>query len=656
MPLFTVLLRLPRVAKALILVSVDATLGGAAFWLAALARSGQVPVLSASYFVAATGFAMVLVPLAGFVCGLYKAVIRFKSPQLSARAGLVSALTGASIATVGYLGGASYPKAIGLGTVFALVLFVFIVLSRHAARMLLGSVWRITSGAPIAVFGAGDAGRQLVEILRRGKDLTPVFFIDDDASLQGRTIEGLPVIGPRQREFADRLKSKGVKEILLAIPSASIDRRREILHFLGDLPFHVRSVPRLSELVNKDTPDQELVADLKEVSIEELLGREPISPLAGLLEKCVAGKVVLVTGGGGSIGSELCRQVLSLRPDRLIVLDHSEYSLYQLEREFTSDSASKAAGGVRAEFVLASVMDRPKIESLIKECGVNTIYHAAAYKHVPIVEQNPLAGIRNNVLGTWYVAQAAANAAVGHFVLISSDKAVRPTNVMGATKRMAELVVQMLAERQSGTVFSMVRFGNVLGSSGSVVPLFREQIERGGPVTVTHPEVTRYFMTIQEAVQLVIQAGAMAQGGEVFVLDMGAPVKIVDLASKMIRLSGRTIRDESNPNADISIELVGLRPGEKLYEELLISGEAAETMHPRIWQARENTVQAAALEAELHALRELSIGDFETVDVRRILSRWVDGYTPDARGEGQGREERSASAPQLGADRANVLN
>lgn len=654
MQLFAVLLRLPRIAKALILVCVDAALGGAAFWLAALARSGQVPVLSASYVLAATGFAMVLVPLAGFACGLYKAVIRFKSPQLSARAGLVSALTGASIAAVGSVGGASYAKAIGLGTVFALVLFVFIVVSRHAARMLLGSVWRNTSGAPVAVFGAGDAGRQLVEVLRRGKELTPVFFVDDDASLQGRTIEGLPVIGPRQREFADRLKSRGVKEILLAIPSASIDRRREILHFLGELPFHVRSVPRLSELVNKETPDQELVADLKEVSIEELLGREPISPLAGLLERCVAGKVVLVTGGGGSIGSELCRQVLALRPERLLVLDHSEYSLYQLEREFSSQTRIKSVGGTKVEFVLASVMDRAKMESLMRECRVDTVYHAAAYKHVPIVERNPLAGIRNNVLGTWYVAQAAANAAVGHFVLISSDKAVRPTNVMGATKRMAELVVQVLAERQSHTVFSMVRFGNVLGSSGSVVPLFREQIERGGPVTVTHPDVTRYFMTIQEAVQLVIQAGAMAKGGEVFVLDMGAPVRIVDLASKMIRLSGRTIRDEANPHADISIELVGLRPGEKLYEELLISGEAAKTMHPRIWQARENTVQAAAFEAELRGLRELSAADFQSVDVRLILARWVDGYAPGSGGDSQGCDEGNAIAPCLRPDRVNA--
>lgn len=622
------LLRLPRSAKILILVSVDAAMGGVAFWLAALARTGNIPAMSPDYAMAATSFAMILVPSFGFICGLYKPVVRFQIPHLSPRAGLVSGLTGALTTLLAFLGGASYAKAMGFGSVFALVIFVLIVSSRHAARWMLGSARGKSNGVPVAVFGAGDAGRQLVEVLRRGKERSPVFFIDDDLSLQGRTIEGLHVIGLRERNFKARLFARGVREILLAVPSASVDRRREILEVLSELPFHVRSVPRLSQIVSLENPGQGF-GDLKEVSIEELLGRNPVSPLAGLLEQCVTGKVVLVTGGGGSIGSELCRQVLGLRPTRLIVLDHSEFSLYQLERELAPGMDTNGAYAcTRVEFVLASVTDSVRIGSLLNECRVDTVYHAAAYKHVPIVENNPLAGLHNNVLGTWYLAQAAVKAAVKHFVLISSDKAVRPTNVMGATKRMAELVIQMLAESRSGTVFSMVRFGNVLDSSGSVVPLFRQQIERGGPVTLTHPDVTRYFMTIHEAVQLVIQAGAMAIGGEVFVLDMGNPVKIKDLATKMIHLSGRTVRDKNNPHADISIELIGLRAGEKMYEELLISGAASQTAHPRIWQARESAVDAALLESDLLLLHEATERDLSrtVVEARHFLRKWVVEY------------------------------
>ena len=642
------LLHLPRPAKILILVFVDALMGGLAFWLAALARTGSIPAMSPHYAVAATSFAMMLVPSLGFICGHYKAVVRFQIPHLLARAGLVSALTGALIALIGFWGGASYAKAIGLGSVFALVIFVLIVLSRHAARWMLRSPRSKSSGTPVAVFGAGDAGRQLVEVLRRGKEHSPVFFIDDDSSLQGRTIEGLPVIGLRERNFSSRLVAKGVQEILLAIPSVSNDRRRQILEFLSELPFHVRSIPRLSHLLTLKNPAQGF-GELREVAIEELLGRDPVSPLAGLLERCVTGKVVLVSGGGGSIGSELCRQIIELRPARLIVLDHSEFSLYQLERELTGRTvASDENARSRVNFVLASITNSVVLESLLKEHQVDTIYHAAAYKHVPIVENNPLAGLHNNVIGTWHLARAALKSAVKHFVLISSDKAVRPTNVMGATKRMAELVIQMLAAGQPKTVFSMVRFGNVLDSSGSVVPLFRQQIERGGPITLTHPDVTRYFMTIREAVQLVIQAGAMARGGEVYVLDMGTPVRIKDLATKMIHLSGRTVRDEENAHADISIELVGLRPGEKLHEELLISGKAAETAHPRIRQALESDVDSAQLESDLlsfHADMNGGILRSEN-DMRLLLKKWVIGYTF---GPGVDKPEISGSSFGFGA-------
>ena len=616
---FSRLTLLPRPAKTMILVVVDALIGAITFWVAALARSGRMPSLQWYYMIVVTVFVMTLVPAVGLVCGLYRPVVRFQTPRLSARAGLVSALTGSLVAAYGLAGGAAFSQALGLGLVFSLVLFVMIVLSRHEARLLLGA--SSGRGVPVAVYGAGSAGRQLVDVLRRGQERYPVFFIDDDLSLKNRTIEDLAVINPHDGKFSDQLLSKGVKEILLAIPSVTARRRRAILEFLADLPFHVRSVPGLSELVNR--PESAL-SRLEEVSVEELLGREAVSPLSGLLEKCVNGKVVLVTGGGGSIGSELCRQILALQPARLIVLDHSEYSLYRIERELRDVCVGKP-GQPELTFALGSVTEPATLALLLKKWRVHTIYHAAAYKHVPIVEGNPVEGLRNNVLGTWYTARAAAQAGVSHFLLISSDKAVRPTNVMGATKRMSELVIQTLAARHSETIFSMVRFGNVLDSSGSVVPLFREQIERGGPLTLTHPDVTRYFMTIEEAVQLVIQAGAMAQGGEVFVLDMGAPVRIMDLATKMIRLSGHSVRSPST-EAGIEIRLIGLRPGEKLYEELLISGDALDTNHPRIWQARENTVNAEQFQNELLCLEEAIRFSPANLDVQSLLTRWVSGY------------------------------
>jgi len=622
MSIFAQLQRLPRPAKTLVLVLIDAASGGVAFWLATLARTGKVPGLTWQHVLAATVFTMLLVPAVGYLCGLYRPVVRFHIPHLAARVSLVSALNGIVIASVALAGGARYALALGLGVVFALMLFVFIVWSRRAARLLMGTTGSSREAIPVAIYGAGGSGRQLSEVLRRGQERIPVLFIDDDKALHGRSIEDLLVMSASDSNLEKRLKSKGVKEILLAVPSIPMSRRREILEFLSELPFHVRSVPSLSELVNRQS---HAVADLKDISIEDLLGRETVSPLDGLLEKCVTGKVVLVTGGGGSIGSELCRQVLALKPKQLIVLDHGEYALYQIEQELSRNSAA-AKCELPPSFVLGSITDQVTIESLLQKRAVNTIYHAAAYKHVPIVEGNPIEGLRNNVIGTWHVARAALRAGVGHFVLISSDKAVRPMNVMGATKRMSELVVQMLASAPSATIFSMVRFGNVLDSSGSVVPLFRQQIERGGPVTLTHPEVTRYFMTIEEAVQLVIQAGAMAQGGEVFVLDMGEPVRIKDLALKMIRLSGRSEMPASDGRTGIEIELVGLRPGEKLYEELLISGDATQTTHPRIWQAREESAHPVEYEKELGALETAIDANPDNLDVAAILTRWVAGY------------------------------
>lgn len=618
---FSDLTRLPRHVKTIILIVVDAAIGGTTFWVAALARSGRIPNLPVESMLYISIFVMTLVPLAGVASGLYRPVVRFHIPKLPAKVGMVSLVTGLSVAFVGYIGGAPYQSAMGLGAVFGLLLFVLIILSRHEARLLLGA--SRPSGTSVAVYGAGSTGRELVEVLRRGDERFPVFFVDDNTSLRGRTIGDLAVLHPGDKKFKEKLLAKGVSEILLAIPSASVNRRREILEFLGDLPFHVRSVPRLSELVNSHGLE---LARLKEVSIEELLGRDPISPLPGLLEKCVKQKTVLVTGGGGSIGAELCRQVLALEPKALIVFDHSEFALYEIERELRS----AAANGVRFIFVLGSVTNPGLAASVLEENDVDTVYHAAAYKHVPIVEHNATEGFRNNVLSTWHLAREAVRCGVKNFVLISSDKAVRPANVMGATKRMAELVIQTQAKRQGRTIFSMVRFGNVLGSSGSVVPLFQRQIKYGGPVTLTHPDITRFFMTIQEAVQLVIQAGAMASGGEVFVLDMGEPVKVKDLLLKMIGLSGRSVRSGENPSGDIAIEVIGMRPGEKLFEELLISGSVAGTDHPRIWKAQEEGVDSISFEQALKELESEITQGRGGHCVLPALKKWVSGYSESA--------------------------
>jgi FlaA1/EpsC-like NDP-sugar epimerase len=607
----------------LILVGIDAVLAACAFWLAVVIRLGRLPDMPSHYFIFATVIVMVLMAAIGLTISLYRPVVHLHIPQLSVRAGVAGGLAGVVMGAIARLGGAPELHAIGLGVVFALVLFTLLVWSRHAARWLLGT-GRLVEGMPVAIYGAGTAGRQLAALLRKGQDFKPSLFIDDDPLLHGRMVEDLPVIHAQHSKLPSRLRTRGVKEILLAIPSLGPSRRREILEVLSRLPspIRVRTVPILNDIVSGRRRG---LNELREISAEDLLGRDPVEPLPGLLEKCIKEKVVLVTGGGGSIGSELCRQVLALQPKHLVALDNSEFALYQIEQELSA-LHSKGKMHSRLDFVLGSVTEA-SVVNLLRLFRVDTVYHAAAYKHVPLVESNAAEGLRNNVLGTWHLARASERAGVSHFILISSDKAVRPTNVMGATKRMAELVTQMMAQRQSRTVFSMVRFGNVLDSSGSVVPLFRRQIARGGPITLTHPEVTRYFMTIPEAVQLVIQAGAMATGGEVYVLDMGEPVKIADLARKMVQLSGHLLRDSSNPHGDIGIEVVGLRPGEKLYEELLISGEATGTTHPRICRVREDDVDHASLDAELRQLEVSFHNQPGQIDSRRILAKWVTGYS-----------------------------
>lgn len=484
----------------------------------------------------------------------------------------------------------------------------------------------------VLIYGAGAAGRQLVMSLRHGRDYQPIAFVDYAPKLQGSHVQGLKVYSPE--ECGRLINVYGVQKFLLAIPEATRARRQEILESVETLNIPVLTIPDMADVISGKAKFNEL----RDVEIEDLLGRDPIPPDPSLMGADITGKVVMVTGAGGSIGSELSRQILNQRPRQLLLIDVSEYSLYRIEQDINL-LKEKAGLNVPCLPIFASVQDGERLETLMRMFDVDTIYHAAAYKHVPLVEQNMAEGIRNNVFGTLSMAKAAVSAKVGRVVLISTDKAVRPTNVMGATKRLAELVCQALAKEQSDTRFSMVRFGNVLGSSGSVVPLFRKQIERGGPITVTHPEITRYFMTIPEAAQLVIQAGAMAKGGDVFVLDMGEAVKISDLAHRMVRLSGLQPyypdTDEVNAETegmgnqlgDIAIRFTGLRPGEKLYEELLIANSSEPTSHPRILTANEARLEWIELQSLLKALDQACHRQ-DMDQVRRILLSAPTGYAP----------------------------
>lgn len=486
----------------------------------------------------------------------------------------------------------------------------------------------------VAIYGAGSAGTQLLTALRMGRDMRPVAFIDDDKGIIDRVIAGLKVYSPENIE--KMIRDTGASELLLAIPSASRSRKREILDYLQPFSLHVRSVPGFMDLASGRVE----VSDIQEVDVADLLGRDAVPAHEGLLHRCISGQSVMVTGAGGSIGGELCRQILALRPKTLVLYEHSEFNLYDIHQELTT-LANKKSVNVNIVPVLGSIRRYSRLNNVLAHWGVNTVYHAAAYKHVPIVEQNISEGILNNVVGTLNLARAAIENGVANFVLISTDKAVRPTNIMGATKRLAEMILQALSKVQSldslskqgaaqinRTRFTMVRFGNVLGSSGSVIPRFREQILYGGPVTVTHPNITRYFMTIPEAAQLVIQAGSMGRGGDVFLLDMGEPVRILDLAKKMIHLSGLSIKDQEEPNGDIAIEFSGLRPGEKLYEELLIGADSEPTEHPMIMRANEDFLEWTVLQGVIDEILE-AVESYDYSAVRKLLRDTVQGYVPE---------------------------
>lgn len=642
------LLSLSRGQKRLIQVVMDLLLVWGALWLAFVVRLGDTKSIEpfgghAWLFVLAP---IIAIPL--FVrLGMYRAVMRyFGNDALLAIAKAVS-ISALLLALAVYWYEAA-PKVIPRSMVFNywLLSLLFIGGLRLLMRQYFMGDWyssnqpfkfsRKDDGLPrVAVYGAGAAGNQLVAALRLGRGMRAVAFIDDDPGIANRVIAGLRVYNAKH--IQQMIDETGANEILLAIPSATRARRREVLELLEQYPLHVRSVPGFMDLAS----GRVTVDDVQEVDIADLLGRDAVPPQKALFERCIRDQVVMVTGAGGSIGSELCRQIVSTGPTTLLLFEHSEFNLYSIHSEL-EQRIRRESLAVRLVPILGSIRNPQRLLDVMRSWAVNTVYHAAAYKHVPMVEHNIAEGVLNNVVGSTYTAQAAVRAGVEHFVLISTDKAVRPTNVMGSTKRLAEMVLQALS-RESAPVlfgdkeglhqvnktrFTMVRFGNVLGSSGSVIPLFHEQIRRGGPVTVTHPNITRYFMTIPEAAQLVIQAGAMGQGGDVFVLDMGQPVKIAELAEKMIHLSGLSVRSEKNPYGDIAIEFSGLRPGEKLYEELLIGDDVIATEHPMIMRANEDHLSWDDFKAVLSELLQ-AVEQDDYGCVRKLLRQTVSGYAPE---------------------------
>ncbi|WP_163560932.1 nucleoside-diphosphate sugar epimerase/dehydratase [Halomonas sp. NO4] len=610
---------LSRAKKRLIMVAADLVALPLALWSAYALRFAE---WWPARYVEPFWWLFLLTPVVGvFVfarLGLYRAVVRFMGPQalwaVVKGSALLALLMWASAFFYQWQG---FPRSVPVN--FALVTLVYV----GGTRLLVRSYyhWLIrhyTEKEGVAIYGAGGAGAQLAMALANGREFYTAAFLDDDPALWGSTIKGVKVFNPG--EFAPVVQQLNITRVLLAMPSATKKQRKHALDQLAEVPVHVQTVPSMPEIVSGEAS----VDQLREVELEDLLGRDPVPPREELLEASICGKVVMVTGAGGSIGSELCRQIMRGNPKALVLFELSEYSLYAIGQELDALKADMGATfGIYP--LLGSVCHRERVEAVIAHYGVQTIYHAAAYKHVPIVENNVLEGARNNVLGTRVVAERAAKLGVERCVLISTDKAVRPANVMGATKRMAELVLQDLARHSSTTVFSMVRFGNVLGSSGSVVPLFRRQIEQGGPVTVTHPEITRYFMTIPEAALLVIQAGSMAEGGDVFVLDMGDSVKIVDLARRMIKLSGLEVKDEHNPEGDVEVVFTGLRPGEKLYEELLIGDNVVGTSHPKIMRAQEEVLSANTLARLLDELEEAE-RQLDCHQACEVLKQAVSGF------------------------------
>ena len=550
--------------------------------------------------------------------GLYRAVIRFMGQQA-----VWAIIRGVSYSTM-VLGACIFflqPAPLSVPRSLPFIYWGMAMVLVGGTRLLVRAYYQdklYSNCEKVIIYGAGESGRQLLTALNHGDQFRAVYFVDDDERVQRSVINGVQVESPER--LPELIEEHDISQLLLALPSISQERRRQIINRLVNLPVYVRTVPKFTEILR----GRATVEEIQDIELEDLLGRDPVPPHPELIDRCITGKVVMVTGAGGSIGSELCRQILLSAPRELLLLDNSEYALYRIERELRA-----MLEGAALDFdivpLLGTVKDRKRLLRVFSTFRVDTVYHAAAYKHVPLVEYNVAEGVANNIFGTWYAADAAVAAGVETFVLVSTDKAVRPTNIMGASKRFAEMTCQSLASVQQATRFCMVRFGNVLGSSGSVVPLFREQIQAGGPLTVTHPEVARYFMTIPEAAQLVLQASAMGTGGDVFVLDMGEPVKILDLARRMIRLSGRSVRDEENPQGEVEIDFTGLRPGEKLFEELLLGDRVSGTGHPMIMRAEEEFPPLDVLKQWLAALEE-HCDHMDCDGIKTVLMEAVSGF------------------------------
>ncbi len=560
-----------------------------------------------------------LIPVTVFIfarLGLYRAVLRYVGFKVLWTVSLGIFVSTLCLVTFAFFLEVFLPRTVSV------IYFAFGVLLIGGVRLFFRMLVNRGKGGrvPVLIYGAGSSGRQLQLALNQGQEFFPVAFVDDATHLRKALIQGINVHSPDM--IGELIMRFGVKKILLAIPSESRAVRQNVIRRLEPFPCEVLSIPGMADLVGGKAQ----INELKEVSIEDLLGRDPVAPIPELINANITGKRVMVTGAGGSIGSELCRQIIRCKPEKLVLFELSEYGLYAIDKEL-SDLCEHEDIDVEIVPLLGSVQRQNRLFTIMSNFRIQTVYHAAAYKHVPLVEYNVVEGVRNNIFGTLYCAQAAIEAGVETFVLISTDKAVRPTNTMGATKRLAELVLQALASAQTGTRFCMVRFGNVLGSSGSVVPLFRTQIRNGGPITVTHPDITRYFMTIPEASQLVIQAGAMGCGGDVFVLDMGQPVKIMELAHRMIRLSGLALKSDKSPNGDIEIKITGLRPGEKLFEELLIGDNVEGTSHPRIMKANESMLPWVELRSLLAEV-DMACHQFDHELLRSLLLTAPLVFTP----------------------------
>ncbi len=615
------MIQLPRNIKQALLLLLDLFFVATALWSARVLRYWQTDVLplpiGAGEIVIA-GVTMAFSAVIFLRLGLYRAVIRFMGQQA-----VWAIIRGVTYSTM-VLGACIFflqPAPLSVPRSLPFIYWAMALLLVGGTRMVVRAYYQdklYSACQKVIIYGAGESGRQLLTALNHGDKFRAVYFVDDDPRIHGSVINGVQVESPER--LPELIEEHDIEQVLLALPSVSQERRKQIINELVNLPVYVRTVPKFVEILQGKAS----VGEIQDIELEDLLGRDPVPPHPELMDRCITGKGVMVTGAGGSIGSELCRQILLAQPRELVLLDSSEYALYTIERELRS---MLEASGTECEIaaLLGSVQDKRRLQRIFRTFDIDTIYHAAAYKHVPLVEYNVSEGVANNVFGTWYAAEAAVDAGVETFVLVSTDKAVRPTNIMGASKRLAEMCCKSLAASQSHTRFCMVRFGNVLGSSGSVVPLFREQIRGGGPLTVTHPEVTRYFMTISEAAQLVLQASAMGTGGDVFVLDMGEPVRILDLARRMIRLSGYTVKDEDNTTGDLEITFSGLRPGEKLYEELLLGDNVSGTGHPMIMRAEEEFPPLNTLEAWIARL-DTHCDHMDCDGIKTVLMESVSGF------------------------------